>query len=367
MGAGRMTTRIAARALARVMDRALLRRGMAGSDRDDVVDSLIETSLRGVDTHGVRLFPTYLAELDGGRARARPEMTWPHRRHSAATLDAGHALGIVAGLAAAREAARLAAEQGVGAVAVRNSNHFGAASCYSLAIARRGMIGLAFTNSDALVAPFQGLRPAFGTNPLSVAARSARGELFCVDMATSQVAYSKVKHCREQGLGLEPGWAITADGSDAAGAPGDVAALQPLGGYKGQGLVMIVELLCALLAGMPLDHELTHLYGEPWDQPRRVSHFFIALDVAAFGEPRSFRARLDELMAFVRRQDARAGAAVIVPGDLERDSAEARHAGGIPLTAAELEQFRQIDAEDGGREGELWAEVGAAAAAPVPT
>lgn len=362
--------KIASEALARAMDRALARRGMTSADRNDVVGALIETSLRGIDTHGVRLFPVYLAELDGGRARARPEMTWPHRRHAAATLDAGHALGIVAGLRAAREAARLAAEHGVGAVAVRNSNHFGAASCYSLAMARRGMIGLALTNSDALVAPFQGVRALFGTNPLSVAARSAGGELFCVDMATSQIAYSKVKHYQEQAIPLEPGWAIAADGSDAAhhGA-GGVAALKPLGGYKGQGLGMIVELLCALLTGMPLDHELTHLFGAPYDTPRQVSHFFIALDAAAFGEAQSFRTRLDALMAIVRRQEALPGTAVIVPGDLERDSTAARQAAGIPLTATELAHFRRIDAESRPehREPDLRDDAGEPVAVPQAT
>ena len=187
------------------------RRGLPAEHAAYVVDGLLEASLRGIDTHGVRLFPTYLAELDGGRSRARPELRWSGER-AARTLDAGGALGLVAGRVAADEAVRLARELGVGAVSVRDSNHFGAASVYTLAMARQGVLGLAFTNSDALVAPHGGRRPVFGTNPISLAARGDGDDLFCADFATSQVSYSKVKHHRAHGLPLEPGWVVEGGG-----------------------------------------------------------------------------------------------------------------------------------------------------------
>jgi ureidoglycolate dehydrogenase (NAD+) len=329
------------------MEAALRRRGLSAEHAGFVVDGLIETSLRGVDTHGVRLFPTYLAELDGGRSRARPDFAWSGARPAARVLDAGGALGLVAGRIACAEAVRLAQENGVGAVSVRNSNHFGAASVYTLAMARAGVLGLAFTNSDALVAPYHGVRPLFGTNPLSMAVRGEDDDLFCADLATSQVSYSKVKHYRAAGLPLEPGWAITADGGDAAGSPAgsEVGALQPLGGHKGACLNMIVEILCALLAGMPLDHELSHLFAAPYDQPRRVAHFFLAIDLAAFLDPQSFRRSLSRLMAGTREQPAMAGERVIVPGDLESACAAERRRAGIPLAAEEAAFFARLQRE----------------------
>ena len=343
-------TAVPAGELARRMTAALLRRGLTAEHAGQVVDGLIEASLRGIDTHGVRLFRTYLAELDGGRSRARPELRWSGSR-AVRTLDAGGALGLVAGRAACAEAARLAREFGAGAVSVRNSNHFGPASCYTLEMARQGVIGFAFTNSDALVAPFNGMAPLFGTNPLSIAAAAEGGDLFCADLATSQVSYSKVKHYREQGMPLEPGWAVAEDGRDTADSGGgEVAALQPLGGHKGQCLGMAVEILCALLAGMPLDHELTHLYGEPFDEPRRVAHLFLTLDPAAFaqeGEAGGFRSRLSGFLGLVRAQPAVPGERVVVPGDLERESAEARLAAGIPLGAEDLAWFQASGVPEG--------------------
>jgi LDH2 family malate/lactate/ureidoglycolate dehydrogenase len=320
------------------MDAALRRRGLSAEHAGYVVDGLIETSLRGVDTHGVRLFPTYIAELDGGRSRARPDLAWSGARSAARVLDAGGALGLVAGRTACAEAVRLAEEHGVGAVSVRNSNHFGAASVYTLAMARAGVLGLAFTNSDALVAPHHGIRPLFGTNPLSLAVRGEDDDLFCADLATSQVSYSKVRHHRAAGLPLEPGWAITSDG-------GEIGALGPLGGHKGHCLNMIVEILCALLAGMPLDHELSHLFAAPYDQPRRVAHFFLAIDLEAFLDPRSFRRSLSRLMAATREQPAVAGERVIVPGDLESACADERRQTGIPLSAEEAAFFAGLQRE----------------------
>ena len=310
---------------------ALLRRDLGQEHAGYVVDGLLEASLRGIDTHGVRLFPTYLAELDGGRARARPELRWSGER-AARSLDAGGALGLVAGRVAADEAARLAQEHGVGAVSVRNSNHFGAASVYTLEMARRGVLGLSFTNSDALVAPHGGVRPVFGTNPISMAVRGAGDDLFCADFATSQVSYSKVKHHRAHGLPLEPGWVVE----------GDETALKPLGGHKGQCLGMMVEILCALLAGMPLDHELSHLYAPPYDEPRQVAHLFVAFDVGAFRELGAFQGDLSRFLGLVRAEPAVPGARVVAPGDLEMETAAERRLHGIPLEEEEWVFFEGL-------------------------
>lgn len=322
---------VPAETLARLMAEALSRRGLSAEHAAYVVDGLLEASLRGIDTHGVRLFSTYLAELDGGRSKAVPELLWSGER-AARRLDAGHALGLVAGRVAADEAARLARELGVGAVSVRNSNHFGAASVYTLAMARQGVLGLAFTNSDALVAPHGGTRPVFGTNPISMAVQGAGDDLFCADFATSQVSYSKVRHHRAHGLPLEPGWVVEREET----------VLKPLGGHKGQCLGMMVEILCALLAGMPLDAELSHLYAPPFDQPRGVAHLFIALDVAAFRAPAAFREDLSRLLGEVRAEPAVAGARIVAPGDLETEAAAERRRGGIPLEAEEWAFFASL-------------------------
>ncbi len=340
-------TRVSADKLAVVMRSALALRGVSDDHAGLVVAGLIDASLRGIDTHGVRLFPVYLAELDGGRACARPQLTWSPAGAAGRRLDAGGALGLVAGTLAGREAVALARRQGVAAVSVVNSNHFGAASIFTIEMARAGAVGICCSNADALTAPFDGTRPLFGTNPLSVAALGDDGELFCLDMATSQVSFSQLMARLARGEPVPPGCAVRGDGSDAAGAGSadELVALQPLGGYKGHGLAMAIALLSALLGDMPLDHELSHFYSPPFDAARRVSHLLLALDVASFVAPEVFRRRLTEYLRHVRRQPAAAAGAVRAPGDLEATAYRDRIEHGVPLTAEELARFRSLGLE----------------------
>ena len=101
----------------------------------------------------------------------------------------------------------------------------------------------------------------------------------------------------------------------------------------------MVEILCAVLAGMPLDHELSHLYTPPFDEPRRVSHLFVALDLGAFGESGGIRQCLSRLMGIVRHQPTPEGERVIVPGDLESETAAERSVHGIPMGEEEWCRF----------------------------
>jgi LDH2 family malate/lactate/ureidoglycolate dehydrogenase len=144
--------------------------GLSAEHAADVADALIETSLDGIDTHGVRLLPTYLREIEGGRANRTPQFRVRGRFPAAGVFDADDALGAVAATAAMREAMARAATCGVAAIAVANSNHFGAAAHYAKLALQRDQIGLVLSNSDALVVPFGGMLPMNGTNPLAMAA-----------------------------------------------------------------------------------------------------------------------------------------------------------------------------------------------------
>ena len=320
---------------AQVLDAAirclLCDRGLSPLHAGDVAAALVETSLDGIDTHGVRLLKTYLLELEGGRAVAAPELDVHGTLPAACVLDAGDALGAVAMSEAMRLAGDRAARCGVAAVAVANSNHFGAAGHYARLAAARGQIGLVFSNSDALVVPFGGATPLNGTNPLAVAAPGADGDDFAFDMATSHTAFSRVSQALDAGQRV-----------DAAALQGDrlavttrhtVPILQPLGGAKGQGLAMTIQILCALLADMPFDVELSHLYTPPYDRPRRISHFAIAIEIGGFVEPKRFEARLAELHRRFRASRPAGDAPVSVPGDRERTSRAQRLRDGIPLDA----------------------------------
>lgn len=301
----------------------------------DVADALLDASLRGIDTHGVRLLAFYLKEIEGGRAKKQPSFRIEGKFTSAGLFDADDALGVVAGAAAMREAMRRARESGVAALAISRSNHFGRADYFARMASAAGQIGLVFSNSDALVVPFGGAVPLNGTNPLAMAAPGLDDDGFYLDMATSQTAYSRVLQSLRHGQPVAPGLATNQDGRDLSHG-GELGALQPLGGIKGQGLGMMIQILCALLSNMPFDAELANLYREPYDTPRQISHFIVVIEIAAFVEPAVFRTRLSELLTQFRQSRPSGDAPVRVPGDVEREAETERRQAGIPLAEEDV-------------------------------
>ena len=309
--------------------RLLTARGLAAAHVADVSAALVQTSLDGIDTHGVRLLKTYIQELDGGRAKRKPNMQLQGALPAIGVLDADDALGAVAMSEAMRIACDRAAQFGIAAVAVANSNHFGAAGHYARIAVQRGQVGMIFSNSDALVVPYGGTQPLNGTNPLAVAAPGEDGDNFMLDMATSQAAFSRVSQALDMGLHVDSnslhGSRIVLSGAHT------IPVLQPLGGVKGQGLGMAIQILCALLTAMPFDAELSHLYAAPYDKPRKIAHFVIAIEISAFVPIAVFRARLGELHEHFRASMPSGESPVIVPGDRERASRAERLRNGIPI------------------------------------
>ena len=321
-----------ARSLSRT---ALAQAGVPAADAEKVADALVDTSLRGIDTHGLRLLPQYLDELATGVANPAPRIRVIQDRGAGLLMDADGALGVLAGLAAAKTAAERARQFGVAAVGVRNSNHFGAASVYTRRLARDGLIGIAVTSAASRVAPHGAVEPLFGTNPISVAAggHDYGADEFALDMATSQVCFGEIKHRRAQRRPLDSGWVTDADGRPTT-KPDEAYALSPLGGYKGQGLAMAVTLLAGVLTGAPLDWQLSQVGEGTPGQGRAVGHLLLALDPHAFTGQRDFSAGLADLLGTVRTATpANHSQPVLAPGDPQRAHEHERSQRGIPLDA----------------------------------
>jgi LDH2 family malate/lactate/ureidoglycolate dehydrogenase len=317
--------------LSSAVRKLMLERGLEPEHADFVVNTLVSTSLNGIDTHGVELLPIYVKELTNGRSLSRPNITIASPRPAISIVDADDALGVVAGNIGMKIAITTAKSVGASAALVKNSNHFGAAGYYAALAATDGMIGLAFSNADALVAPHLGVQPVSGTNPVAMAAPSADGHHFLLDIATSQVSYSQVRQCMSEGTATELGWAIDHNGFDTA-VSGQLSALKPLGGYKGQGLALLVQIVTALLAGTPFDHQLSNLFDGSFERPRKIAHLFMCLDIDIFVSQTVFMQRLAELLAFHRSSRAQEGHEIHVPGDKEKAIRNDREVRGIPVS-----------------------------------
>ena len=316
--------------------------GVRSDVAQHVADGLLQASLRGVDSHGVRLLPHYLRALRAGRLNGDPDYQFEATAASTGRLDGDHTLGHAAGAEGMLRAIQLARESGLGAVAVHNSSHFGAAAYFSLMAADQSMIGLSFTHADSLVLSYGGTRPFFGTNPICFAAPCGDEEPFCLDLATSTVTWNEVLRVAGEGGSVPEGWGVDERGRDVRD-PQRIAALHPIGGYKGFGLGMMVDVLCGLLTGMPFGRHISRMYADPIDQKRYLGHFFIAINVDRFVPVDQFVSRMQEMMDEVRGEFPRdASTPVQVAGDPQKRAYGLRVASGIPLSAAELDEFYEL-------------------------
>jgi LDH2 family malate/lactate/ureidoglycolate dehydrogenase len=335
---------------------ALAARCSAPPQAEAVARALVSASLRGVDSHGVRLLPHYLRALHGGRIAKAPEITIERTAPGAAILDADNGFGHHAGYRAIAEGCALAREAGVAGVSVINSSHFGAAGCYALDAAEAGFVAFAFCNSDPFVLPHDAESPFHGTNPLAFAAPVPGQRPFLFDMATSIVPWNRIRDYEMKGLPVPEDVAV-----DAAGAmttdPSAVAALLPLGGmrfgFKGAGLAAVMEVVSAALTGMGHCTRLLPMGGEDITTPRRLGQFYVVIDPDHFVPRAVYEAGIAAYLADLRAVPARPGARVMAPGDREWACLEERSVRGIPVAPALLAEFTGIARDLGLDEGLL--------------
>ena len=307
-----------------------------------VAKGLSQASLRGVDSHGVRLLPHYTNALEAGRLNPNPAFRFEETSASTGTLDGDHTFGHAAGAQGMGHAIELARQSGMGAVAVRNSSHFGAAAYFSLMAPKEEMIGISFTHADALMLTPGSTRPFFGTNPICFAAPSLDEEPFCLDMATTTVTWNKLLRSTEEGQSVPIGWGVDEYGNDIQD-PSHVRALHSIGGYKGFGLGMMVDVLCSLLTGMPFGRNISRMYADPIGEKRSLGHFFMALRIDRFVPADEFKARMQGMMNALREEPTLdADARIQVAGDPEKQATQDRMKHGIPLSDSEAKSLQNL-------------------------
>jgi ureidoglycolate dehydrogenase (NAD+) len=327
--------------------KVLLKIRVRGDVASYVTEGLVQTSLRGVDSHGVRLFPHYLEGVKKGRINPNPKYKFIKTAESTGVFDADHTFGHAAGIEAAKHAIRLAKRAGTGHVAVCNSTHFGAAAYYVLEIAKHDMIGLAFTNTDALIKTYAGKRPFLGNNPIAFAAPCEDEEPFCLDMATSIVTFNKIRQCREKRVSAPKGIGADKNGIETTD-PRKMTMLLPIGGYKGYGLSMMIEVLSSLLSGMPYGPHIPKMFEAPMSAKRFLGHFMIAINIDCFQEKNVFKKRLALMMKELRGEPPfNKKVPVEVAGDPEKKNYSERIRNGIPMGLKEYEIFKRMGDEHG--------------------
>jgi ureidoglycolate dehydrogenase (NAD+) len=322
-------TRVAADTLRRWAADCLRTVGMPDEDATLLAASLVQTSLWGIDSHGIARLTHYLDRIAHGSIKPRPAPTVQRSGPCSAQMDGDQGQGIVIAHRANRLAMDIARENGVAVVGVSNSSHCGAIGLYTREAARAGFVGVAFTHADSIAAPHGGQRPFFGTNPIAIAFPRAGGEPACLDMATTSIPWNRVMNARREGHALPADVAIDAQGRRTQDADAAVAVTALGGetyGHKGYALALMVDLLCGPLLGNPFGPHIPPMFGD-LSAPRRIGALFIVIDPARFGGGATLAANVE---AMARELAAEPGAPRL-PGDPELERQAQRQHDGIPV------------------------------------
>jgi len=313
--------------------------GLPRRDAHQIAASLVQTSLWGVDSHGIARLGHYLSRIQAGSIVAKPKIKVKRTGPCTAQVDGGHGHGIVICHRAMNEAIALARKNGIGVVGVANSSHCGAAGLYGRQAARDGLIGIAFTHSDAFVAPHGGTKKFLGTNPVCISIPTRDPDRpICLDMSTSAVPFNRIMNYRRENRALQPGWALDQQGRPTVD-PHAVACLLPLAGHKGYALAFLIDLLCGPLNGMPFGPHIPPMY-EQLSRRRRLGSFYIAIDPRRFAGGRQLPRVAARMAGEARKQvAARKSEPVLAPGDPELKTAARRGREGIPIEPGLLEEM----------------------------
>ena len=319
--------------------------GLPEQDAKQVARILVTADLFGLTTHGLSRIESYGDRLQVGGIARSPRVTVQKVAPALARIDGDNGIGPLVGmrsLVAAMEAAR---ECGVGVALARGSNHFGPISPYSLIAAEEGFASIIGSNATTTIAPWGGSDARLGNSPIGFGVPHPGGDPFLLDMAMSVVARAKIRNALKRGESIPDTW-----GTDSRGRPTtDPAAaldgfLLPIGGHKGYGLALMVDLFAGLLSDAAY---LTHVksWSDAPEQAQNLGHFFILIDTRRLGSPQWLEARMRDFAGILHDSPPSDPAGkVIVPGEIELGKMRRQRREGVVLDPATFKLLQEYAA-----------------------
>ena len=331
---------------------AYARVGMPADDARLAADTLVQADLWGHQSHGLMRLPWYVARLRAGTAKpvAAPEQIVDVG--AVGVIDGHDGMGQVVTAHATRDVIRRAKAHGIGAVAVRNSNHFGTAMYYTLMAPPAGCIMFLSTNASPAMAPWGGRQKSVGNNPWSWSAPAGRHAPLVLDIANTAVARGKIYLARQRNETIPAGWAVDARGVPTTDPEAALAGIiQPMAGHKGYAISVVMDMLSGILTGSGWGPGVFGPYQA--EQRSGAGHLLIALNVEVFQPLGAFNARMEEMIAGLKGAPLADGTAeIFYPGEIEARNDVRNRRDGLALPADTLEDLVELADELGIRE--LW-------------
>lgn len=316
--------------------------GLTEADATDVCTVLLLADLFGLSTHGLSRVESYGERLLVGGIRAQPQIRVESVAPSLVMVDGDNGVGPLVGMHALRAAMAAARETGMAMALARGSNHFGPISPYLLIAAEAGFASMIGSNATTTIAPWGGTDARLGNSPLGFGVPNPSGQPFLLDMAMSVAARAKIRTAARRGEPIPDTWA-----TNRAGLPttDPVEALEgfllPIGGHKGYGLALMVDLFSGLLAHAAY---LTHVksWVDAPDEPQNLGHFFILIDTQRLGSASWLGDRMQDFARILHDSPpAKAESPVIVPGEIELSKMAQQRRDGVRMPDEVIRLLRE--------------------------
>ncbi|NNF23437.1 MAG: Ldh family oxidoreductase [Rhodobacteraceae bacterium] len=294
--------------------------GVAAEAADLVADTLVQADLWGHQSHGVMRIFWYAARLQSGAMNGNVQPKTTPGLGAICTMDGQGGMGQLVAKAAMTHAITLARTHGIGAVAVRNSGHFGTAMYFTRMAAEAGCVGFISTNASPAMAPWGGVEKRVGNNPWSWAAPAGSHPPMMLDIANTAVARGKLYLARQRGEEIPASWAIDVQGNATVDpAEGIAGTILPMGGHKGYAISIAMDMLSGVLTGSHFGRSVVGPYVP--DGKSGVGHMVMAIDITACRPLAEFNADMDRMIADLKATPRRDDVPEIhYPGEIEAKS-----------------------------------------------
>jgi (2R)-3-sulfolactate dehydrogenase (NADP+) len=262
---------------------ALTGAGTSKKNTGYLTEAILDTELSGLEGHGFYWLQYYCEHVRSGKVNGKAKPSLRKLTPVSFQVDARQGFAHPAIEKGFTRLIPAAHKNGIAAVAIHNSYNAATLGYHTGYLARHGLVAFGFTNSSPAIAPVGGRIPLIGTNPLSFAVPGRRGTIaFLIDQSSSAVAWTAVKRAAERGDPIQLGWALDREGNPTTDpAQGLMGSMAPAGGHKGFGQGLMVEIMCAAVAGANRGPQMGSFMADD-GKPINCGQFFIAIEPKIF-------------------------------------------------------------------------------------
>ncbi|WP_405098857.1 ureidoglycolate dehydrogenase [Oceanobacillus sp. FSL H7-0719] len=322
--------KVTAKELGTLISNKLIKAGLDKEHANVVADVLVHADTRGYHSHGAMRVEYYAERIAKGGINTSPVIQFEKTGPTTAIFEGDNGAGHYMAKEAMTEAIKMAKENGIAVVGVKNISHSGALSYFVEQAADEGLVGISMCQSDPMVVPFGGKEPYYGTNPIAFAAPSSTDKKIIFDMATTVQAWGKILHARSKEESIPDTWAVDEHGEPTTD-PFEVKALLPIAGPKGYGLMMMVDILSGVLLGLAHGNKVTSMY-EDLTEHRKLGQIHLVINPEFFTSAKMFKDNITKTMNELNQIQPRAGFdQVSYPGQRSEERAEKSLESGIEI------------------------------------